>query len=103
MPRLRVSAATAPATSPMSPASHVAASPIAWGNAVAPGPTRPWRASSKGTIGIPSLVSPTKYFWMALSFSAVPRASATLRTWSPKMPSFQASWPASRSPATMNS
>ena len=64
MPRLRVSAAMAPATSLTNPASHVAARPIAWGNAVAPGPTRPWRASSKGMIGIPSLVSPTKYFWM---------------------------------------
>ena len=53
MPRLAVSAATAEATSATRSASHVAARPIAWGNDVAPGWTSPWRASSKGTTGIP--------------------------------------------------
>ena len=87
MPRLLVSAATAPATPDMRSTSHVAARPIAWGNAVAPGPTRPCKASSNGMIGIPSRVSSTKYFWIALIFPATPRASFADRTWSPKMPS----------------
>jgi hypothetical protein len=60
MPRLRVSSAIAVATRDMSDVSHVAASPIACGNVVAPGRTSPWTASSNGMIGMPSRVRSTK-------------------------------------------
>jgi hypothetical protein len=60
IPRLLASLAAACATRPAMAVSHVAASPMAWGNTVAPGATRPCSASSKGMIGMPNRVRSTK-------------------------------------------
>jgi hypothetical protein len=76
-PRARVWRAVTVKTSSARPGSKLAARAMAWGKLVAPGPTRPCRASSCKIAGIPRRVCSTRNFWMALASSVASRGESS--------------------------
>ncbi len=82
----RASAAIAPATSPMSAVSQVAARAIAWGKTVAPGATTPWSASVTGMRGIPRRDPARASAWTRFTCRAASSSPPVVRTWMPYRP-----------------